>query len=163
MRERFSVFATVGNATQPFDRFVRLVDGAAAATGLATLIQVGRSSCRPEHARAVEFVGRPEFEQLIREADFVVTHGGSGSMMTAIRLGKQPIVVVRRSCFREVIDDHQQDLAGEFSRAGLVRLAESVDDLVAHLQEGPSPLPASAGFSNTRMLNIVERFLFERI
>ncbi len=159
MRERFSVFATVGNATQPFDRFVRLVDGAALRTGLSTLIQIGRSAYSPEHARAVAFVGRPEFERLVMDADHVVTHAGVGSVMTAIALGKPPVVVVRRSRLGEVIDDHQQELAAELSRAGLVRVAESVDDLVRYLRNGPARLPDSAGASNTRMLKIVERFL----
>lgn len=159
MPERFLVFATVGNATQPFDRFVRMVDEAAARTGLRTLIQVGRSNHPPEHAEAVAFIGRPEFERLVREADFVVTHAGVGSVMTSIGLGKAPLVVVRRSRLGEVIDDHQAELATELSRAGLIRIAESAEDLVAHFRNGPEEVSPDTRGSNGRMLEIVHQFL----
>ncbi len=159
MQEQFSIFATVGNATQPFDRFVRMVDDVAGRTGLSTLIQIGRSAWRPKNARAVAFVGRPEFERLVMEADHVITHAGVGSVMTAIALGKPPIVVVRRSALGEVIDDHQQDLAAELSQSGLVRVAESADEVIQHVRSGPPRLASAAHASNIRMLEIVERFL----
>ena len=47
MLDRYLIFASVGNATQPFDRFLRIVDEAAGRTGLRTLIQTGSGKFRP--------------------------------------------------------------------------------------------------------------------
>jgi len=159
MRERYSIFASVGNATQPFDRFLKLVDEAARRVGRRTLIQTGAGSYRPRYAEAVDFVGREEFDELCRAADYVITHAGVGSVMTAVRLGKVPIVVPRRAAEGEVINDHQFELATELSRLGWCRVASGVDDLVGFLAAAPAAVPAGEKVSNRLMRELVTDFI----
>jgi UDP-N-acetylglucosamine transferase subunit ALG13 len=159
MQGRYSIFASVGNATQPFDRFLRMVDEAAARTGLRTLAQTGAGTYRLQHADAVDFVTRPEFEQLLRAADYMITHAGVGSVMTGVRLGKVPIVVPRRKDEGEVINDHQFELASELSRMGWCRVATSVDDLLENLQAPPAAVPLGGSVTNQRMQELVTDFI----
>ena len=159
MLERYSIFASVGNATPPFDRFLQMVDEAAMRTGLPTLIQTGAGKFRPLHAEAATFVTRELFETLLVEADYFVTHAGVGSVMTAVRLGKVPIVVARRRHHGEVINDHQQELAEELSRLGWCRVVSNVDELAACLQALPDAVPVQADASNERMRDMVDEFI----
>jgi UDP-N-acetylglucosamine transferase subunit ALG13 len=159
MPERFSIFASVGNATQPFDRFLRMVDEAAERTRLSALVQTGSGKYRPSWAQAVDFVTRVRFEELLIQADHVITHAGVGSVMTAVRLGKVPIVIPRRKADGEVINDHQQELAEELSQVGCCRAVSSVDELVECLLSAPAAPPPDAGFSNWRMKQLVDEFI----
>lgn len=159
MQGRYSIFASVGNATQPFDRFLAMVDEAAARAALPALVQTGAGTYRPRHADAVQFVGRAEFEDLCRAADHVITHAGVGSVMTAVRLGKVPIVVPRRSDLNEVINDHQFELATELSRMGWCRVARGLEDLVGFLQAPAAAVPASESVSNQLMRDLVADFI----
>jgi beta-1,4-N-acetylglucosaminyltransferase len=159
MQGRYSIFASVGNATQPFDRFLRMVDEVAGRSRLRTLIQTGAGVYRPRNAETVDFVGRAEFDELCRAADFVITHAGVGSVMTAVRLGKVPIVVPRRQDQGEVINDHQFELAAELSRMGWCRVASGVDDLLGYLQAAPGGVPAAEIVSNRLMRELVTDFI----
>lgn len=68
--------------------------------------------------------GRPnvphaELAAAISEADVVVAHAGVGSALTAIELGKAPILVPRLARHREHVDDHQIQIARELDRRGI--------------------------------------------
>jgi UDP-N-acetylglucosamine transferase subunit ALG13 len=159
MQGRYSIFASVGNATQPFDRFLRMVDEAAARVKLPALVQTGAGAYRPRHADTVGFVGREEFDRLCLAADHVITHAGVGSVMTAVRLGKVPIVVPRRRDLGEVVNDHQFELAAELSKMGWCRVAGGIDDLVACLVAPPPAVPRNGHASNRRMRELVSDFI----
>jgi UDP-N-acetylglucosamine transferase subunit ALG13 len=62
---------------------------------------------------------------LMAEADMVVAHAGIGSALMAFEAGKSPILVPRRKSHGEHVDDHQEQIAAKFSRAGLAVAAEA--------------------------------------
>src|SRR5437667_11972 len=96
MQGRYSIFATLGTAKQPFDRFVNLVDDAAERLAVGGLIQTGFTPCRPSHCDSVDFISRDEFERRVAEANYVITHAGEGSVISVLRSGKKPILIARR-------------------------------------------------------------------
>jgi UDP-N-acetylglucosamine transferase subunit ALG13 len=159
MQEKYSIFATVGTAKQPFDRFVRLVDEAAARRGVAGLIQTGFTKTRPSHCDAVAFLSRDEFERRVAEARHVITHAGEGSVISVLRSGKTPILVARRGSLGEHVNDHQVQLTKEFQMLGLAEAGETVEDLLVCLGASPTDPPPTSGFSNAELLRLVETFL----
>jgi UDP-N-acetylglucosamine transferase subunit ALG13 len=159
MRERYSIFASVGNSTQPFDRFLRMVDDAARIVKRSALMQTGTSSYQPRHAVRVDYVGREEYDGLCRDADYLIMHAGVGSVMVAMRFGKLPIIVPRRGDLGESINSHQFELATELSKLGWCRVATGLDDLLAFLQAPPPPIPAGEDVSNRRMRELVSDFI----
>ena len=66
-----------------------------------------------------------ELRDRIKHADLVIAHSGIGSAITALELGKRPVLLPRRSRFDEHVDDHQQLIAGELSRRSLAVTAEA--------------------------------------
>ena len=96
------------------------------------------------------------------EARVVVTHAGVGSIMTALTLGKQPIVVPRQKRFHEAVDDHQLALARRLDKAGLVVLTEEPSGLTDRLGNGR----VTASFAPQAAAGLaadVHEFLAERI
>ena len=79
--------------------------------------------------------------------------------MTAVRLGKVPIVVPRRQDQGEVINDHQLELATELSQMGWCRVATGVEDLLGFLQSPPPAVPIDENVSNRRMRELVTDFI----
>ena len=71
------------------------------------------------------------------DADVVVTHAGTGSVMLALSLGKIPIVAPRYARLGEHVDDHQHQLVEALVESGLVvpwREGESLADRVAEVR-----------------------------
>lgn len=159
LQDQYLVFATVGNATQPFDRFVQMIESAAATTGLPVLVQTGTSSLVARDCDCVSVLKPEEFKKYLDSAAYIVTHAGEGSVMAALEAGKRPIVVARQQKYGEHVNDHQLDLVAEFVKLGLVREAKNTDQLVEALCESPPEALPKASFSNTKMLAFVDEFL----
>lgn len=64
------------------------------------------------------FISLKELEQLYEEASLIISHGGSGSIIKGLKLGKKVIAIPRLSKFGEVVDDHQLELVNEFANLG---------------------------------------------
>jgi UDP-N-acetylglucosamine transferase subunit ALG13 len=138
---------------------LRMVDEAAGRVGLSALLQTGTSAYVPRHADRVDYVGRAEFDELCRTADYLVMHGGAGSVMASMQSGKLPIVVPRRGDLGEHINSHQFELAAELSRLGWCRVASGIDDLLDFLQAPPPAVQPGEDVSNRRMRELVSEFI----
>ena len=69
--------------------------------------QTGTSTYDPKHYEYKNFISQEEFLEKIKEADIVVSHGASGSIMKALNAGKKVIAVTRLEKYGEHINDHQ--------------------------------------------------------
>lgn len=70
-----------------------------------------------------ELVPSDELSNAIAEADLVIAHAGVGSALTALSLGKSPVLIPRQAEFGEHIDDHQLMIAQFLQRRGLASMA----------------------------------------
>jgi len=66
-----------------------------------------------------------ELEEAIATADLVIGHAGTGSALTALRLGKRPLLVPRRAAHGEHVDDHQLQTAAYLSGLGLATVVDA--------------------------------------
>lgn len=72
------------------------------------------------------------FEQtreLMQQAEVVIAHAGTGTVMLALAEGKCPIVAPRFAKFGEHVDDHQQDLVKTLEANGSIISYLPGDDL----------------------------------
>jgi UDP-N-acetylglucosamine transferase subunit ALG13 len=129
------ILVTVGASQFPFDRLLRAVDELA--VGEDIVVQHGSSTLRPLRGRCVDFLPFEALAEHVASARIVVTHGGVGSIMVSLAHGKRPLVVPRRRCFGETVDDHQVESARRFANAGLVTLVSEPRDLATALAEAP--------------------------
>ena len=81
-------------------------------------------TCVPQHFDSAPFLDRGEFARKMGAADVVITHGGTGAIIGALKKGKHVIAMARRACFGEHVDDHQVQLLREFKEAGLIDVCE---------------------------------------
>lgn len=126
------LFATVG-ATLPFDRLVNMVAELKARGGLPedVLIQTGEGGARPDGVACVETLPFETVHETLQAAEIVVCHGGTGSLVTALRAGCRVVAVPRRFALGEHYDDHQTEITRAFAAKGLIEIADTVDELAA--------------------------------
>jgi len=139
------LFATVG-ATLPFDRLVGMVAEAKRAGTIPeeVLIQVGEGGIRPEGVDTVESLPFEEVQAILREAALVVCHGGTGSLITALREGCGVVAVPRRFDRGEHYDDHQAEIVDAFAQRGLVGSADTAAELAEALAQARMRPPVAA-------------------
>jgi UDP-N-acetylglucosamine transferase subunit ALG13 len=129
------VFATVGTDVHPFHRMPRWIDGwldSGGAQRARFFVQTGTSEA-PRLAEHRAYLGFAEMESAMREAAVVVCHGGPGTIMLAVSLGKRPIVIPRDAGRGEHVDNHQVAFSRRIAADGAALLAEQEEDFRRHL------------------------------
>jgi UDP-N-acetylglucosamine transferase subunit ALG13 len=124
-----STFVSVGNLKKPFVRLLQAVSDNVAILPGPIIVQHGHSPFDDRSCSAVPFLKMEEFQQRMADAAVVILHGGAGSIITALQAGKKPIVMARRACLDEHVDEHQQELVRELSAAGRILVAEDAASL----------------------------------
>jgi UDP-N-acetylglucosamine--N-acetylmuramyl-(pentapeptide) pyrophosphoryl-undecaprenol N-acetylglucosamine transferase len=145
------MFVTVG-ATLPFPRMVEMVINAKA-KGLIperVIIQTG-TGCPPlvGHlpVEGIEFVETMPFDavqDVLSRADIVVCHGGTGSIITALRAGCRIVSVPRLFALAEHYDDHQAEITRAFAARGLLERADDDTAFAVALDKVRSATPQRA-------------------
>lgn len=151
------VFVTVGNALDPFERLLRMVDEALPREGVEGVCQHGVSKSRPHSLEPVRLLPRPEFEAELRRADVVVCHAGVGTLWSAIEAGHRPVVVPRLARLKEHVNDHQLEICRELGQVGLIVIVSNTEEL-ARAVAGPTRRQIQRG-SGTRVLEPVAHAL----
>ena len=117
------IFVTVGHQ-MPFDRMVQAVDQWASANGRDDVFaQIGTTSYVPQHIQWAPTIEPDEFARRIADADAVVAHAGTGTILTALEAGTPILVMPRRAALLETRNDHQVATAERFLEMGRVAVA----------------------------------------
>lgn len=113
------IFAAVGTQKFKFDRMLKLLDEYAK-EHRKIFAQTGSSDYVPKYYEHKAFLDKESFEKCINGAELVITHGGVGTILSALKAEKPVIVIPRLSKYGEHIDDHQLEIAEAFERKGLI-------------------------------------------
>lgn len=129
------VLATVGTVLL----FDRLIEGVSAlkADGLLperVVAQVGVGGLAPGNLECVDGMGFAEMQAMLADADIVFCHGGTGSLVTALRAGCRVVALPRDPARRELYDDHQREIVEAFAERGLIQACAELSELPAALE-----------------------------
>ncbi|KAG2367468.1 glycosyltransferase family 1 protein [Suillus spraguei] len=162
------VFVTVGST-----RFDALVEAVISDPVLGTLrdsgysrliLQRGNSDIKSEEFNkescAIQRHGvdikiwrfKPSIQDECDQADLVISHAGSGTILDVLRLGK-PLIVVPNPT---LLDNHQEELASALQILGHLK-ATSIQDLVSTIASfEPRNLVPFPPFDGTRFSKLVD-------
>ena len=116
------IFITLGSQKFQFDRLLKAVDALIQDGKIkeSVFAQIGYSDYRPTNYRYKRFLDRDEFAMMEEKADIVITHGGTGAIIGAVKKGKKVIAVPRLAKYGEHVDDHQLQLLKEFEKMNII-------------------------------------------
>jgi len=125
------IFVILGTQKFQMNRLVRLIDNLAGSGKLdmPVVAQIGQSDYEPVNLKFHRFLDKSEFDRLIAQAELIITHGGVGSIVTAVKYRKPVIVVPRLAKYGEHVDDHQREIAEAFAKKGYALCYNDGDDM----------------------------------
>ena len=130
MSER--IFVTVGSQKFQFNRLLKAVDDLCEKNVIDkdnVFAQIGYSDYCPKHYKYKDFFDKKEFDNYIDEAEIVISHGGTGSIIEALKKGKKIIAVPRLVRYKEHVDDHQTQLLKRFEELNYIYVCNDANDL----------------------------------
>lgn len=156
-------FATVG-ATLPFPRLVQAVLDLKRAGGLPgkLVLQYGDQDLADPGIPDVEIrrtIPFDDLQLLLRDADMVICHGGTGSLVTALRAGCRVVAFPRRFDLGEHYDDHQEEIAQTFADRGLLQAVRDESKLGDAVAAAKAAEPKLATTDQTALANRLRQLL----
>jgi len=130
------IFVTLGSQKFQFNRLLKYVDELIEEGIIKEKVyaQIGYSDYIPQNFEYKQFLSRDEFSKRIDISNIIITHGGTGTIITALKKGKKVIAMARIAEFGEHVDDHQIQVVKELNKLRLIVSVESVLDLKAILK-----------------------------
>lgn len=116
------IFVTLGSQKFQFNRLLRALDERIADGTITDPVfaQTGYSDYQPQHFPYRQFLDREEYAAEMGRADIVITHGGTGAIIGAVKKEKKVIAVPRLAKYGEHVDDHQLQLVEQFRELNLI-------------------------------------------
>ena len=161
------IFVTVGSRNYPFDRLFKKLDELYEEGTLTEpmFAQIGTATYVPKHYEYRRFISQEEFQMRIEQADIVVSHGASGSIMKALNAGKKVIAVTRLARYGEHINDHQIQNNEAFSINRYVQMADleliDLGECFREIKTGNAELVPWQNKDPMAIVNMIDRFIQE--
>jgi UDP-N-acetylglucosamine--N-acetylmuramyl-(pentapeptide) pyrophosphoryl-undecaprenol N-acetylglucosamine transferase len=159
------LFATVG-ATLGFPRLVDAVLKLKASGQLPerVILQVGDVELPKDAPEGVELHRSLSFDRvqaILKDAAFVVCHGGTGSLITALRQGCRTVAMPRQFSLREHYDAHQEEITAAFAARGLIEVVRDADQLGAAVEHARGKPPVMATTDPAALIDYLRTRLSE--
>lgn len=160
------IFITLGSQKFQFNRLLKAVDELCEnkeEKEREIFAQIGYSTYKPKHFEYKNFLNRDEFLEKMSKADIVITHGGTGAIISAVKMKKKVIAVPRLSEYGEHVDDHQLQLIKQFSDLHLIYSCEDVSKLNIALEIVENTEYRNYVSNTKTIINSIENFIQETI
>lgn len=131
------IFVILGSQKFQFNRLLRKMDELLEQGIVKEQIfaQIGYSDYKPLHYEYKDFLDRERFAFMLDKCETVITHGGTGAIINAVKKGKKVIAVPRLASYGEHVDDHQLQLINQFDEMQLICSCNDIDKLCEAMKE----------------------------
>lgn len=157
------IFVTLGSQKFQFNRLLKEIDRLIEEGNITEEVfaQIGYSDYNPKNYQYKEFLDRDEFSEIMSKCDTVITHGGTGAIIGAVKQGKKVIAVPRLAKYGEHVDNHQLEITSQFKEMNLIESVDNVEllqDVISNIHQ----LEFNVYQSNTdRIIETIEKFIVE--
>ena len=120
------ILITLGTQKQSFVRLLELVEKSNITDEI--IVQAGKTKFESKKMKIFDYIPYEEMTELIKKSDLIITHGGTGSILMPLKMGKKVIAVPRLSKYLEHVDDHQTQITSIFKEEGYILEYNDGDD-----------------------------------
>ncbi len=157
------IFVMLGTQNNSFNRLLKEIDKLIENQTIneEVIVQAGYTKYQPksEKMKVIDFISREELDTFEKDANFIITHGGVGSIITSLEKGKKVIAVPRLHEYGEHVNNHQKEIVEKFNRSGNIIGIQSIEELEEAIKRVKDFEPKPYVENNHKMLKIIENFI----
>ena len=157
------ILVTLGTQDKEFTRLLKAIDKEIK-NGVITdkvVVQAGCTKYKSENMEMFDLIPANEFDEYIKKADLIITHGGAGSILTGVKNNKKIIAAARLAKYKEHTNDHQKQIIREFSEQGYIMELKDFNKLGKLIQKSKSFKPKKFISNTDNMINLVSDYIEE--
>ncbi|WP_017726212.1 PssE/Cps14G family polysaccharide biosynthesis glycosyltransferase [Halalkalibacterium ligniniphilum] len=155
------IFVVLGTHELPFTRLLDEVSRLQKAGVIddEVVVQVGNTPYQSDAMKLIPFMSYNEMERYFDEARLIITHAGTGSIITGVKKGKKVIAVARLQKYGEHNDDHQTEIVEQFTSTGHILGIANEKELEQKIKEAETfePVPFKSG--RDQIVKLIQDFI----
>lgn len=155
------IFVTVGSQKFQFNRLLKAIDDLIEKGDIKEEVfaQTGVSDYQPKNYKYVDFTTREQFNENLDKCDLLITHGGTGVIVNALKKGKKVIAVPRLAKYGEHVDDHQMQLVDEMGKERMIEVCANLEDFSICISDISKKEYRNYSSNTKNILNEIEGFI----
>ena len=153
------IFVTLGTQKFQFDRILKELDKLIDENKLKKediMVQNVCQGYQPKNFKTFRLKPQEEIDKITNDAEIIITHSGTGSIINSLKMGKRIIIVPRRKEFGEHVDNHQLELAEVFHEKYNIPVVTEMDELYDVIQKINEYRPIKWEENNTSLIKSIE-------
>lgn len=155
------ILVTLGTQDKQFKRLLDIVQKEIDKGNIKdkVIVQAGYTKYKSNDMEIFDLIDTDELSKLTSQCDIIITHGGVGSIITALEKNKKVIVAPRLAKYSEHINDHQLQITDNFSKKGYILPLYEENDLGEILKKAEKFKPNKFKSNTNNMIKLISKFI----
>ena len=157
------ILVTLGTQDKGFPRLLKQIDEEIEKGNIKekVIVQAGCTKYESDNMEIFDLIPSDEFDKLVARADLIITHGGAGSILTAIKKNKKVIAAARLKKYKEHTNDHQIQIVKEFAKEGYILELRDFNKLGKLIAKSKTFKPKKFVSNTPNMVKLVSDYIEE--
>lgn len=155
------ILVLLGTQDKSFERLLKCVDEQIKLGNIKekVIAQVGCTKYKTDNIEMFDLISIDELKKLIKKSNYIITHGGVGSIIESLNLNKKVIVCPRLKKYNEHTNDHQLQIVKKFNNEGYIIPFYENDDLGKIIKMIDNFNPKKYKSNTKNLIKILENYI----
>lgn len=155
------ILVLLGTQNNSFNRLLTEIDNCIEQKIITeeVIVQAGYTKYKSDKMKIFDFIPVEQFSDLLNQSNLIITHGGVGSIITSLKLGKKIIAVPRLKKYNEHVNDHQIQIVENFDKAGYLKGVFDINNLGQVIKSMPNFTPKKYISNTENILKIINNYI----
>lgn len=157
------ILVTLGTQDKSFERLLieieKLIDKKIIKEEV--IVQAGYTNYSSDKMKVFDYLPKNEFEKMIKKCNYIITHGGVGTIFDGLSYDKKIIAVPRLSEYKEHNNDHQIQVVDELGKEGYIIPCLEVKNLEKSIKKINEFHPKKYSGNNDKIIETIKKYINE--
>lgn len=155
------ILVTLGTQDKSFERLLieieKLIDKKIIEEEV--IVQAGYTNYSSDKMKVFDYLPKNEFEKMIKKCNYIITHGGVGTIFDGLSYDKKIIAVPRLSEYKEHNNDHQIQVVEELGKEEYIIPCMELKDLEKSIKMIKKFHPKKYNGNHDKMTETIKKFI----
>ena len=155
------ILVTLGTQDKAFPRLLEAIEKQLKKGTIndEVIVQAGCTAFESEQMKLFDLIPMEQFDELLARCDLLITHGGVGTIMAGLRLGKKIIAAPRLAQYHEHHNDLQTEIVSSFEQQGYLLALHDFDRLDEVLMRVRTFEPKPLVSNTANMIQLIDDWI----
>lgn len=155
------IFVVLGTQDKSFQRLLIALEDQIQKKKITkkVIVQAGHTKYTSKYMKILDFISIREFNEYIKQSDLIITHGGVGTILDALKQDKKIIATPRLKEYGEHENNHQLQIIKKFEQEGYLLACYNLDEIGNIMKKVKEFKPKKYVGNNQKMIQILKNYI----